>query len=373
MKKLLLFSLFVFSFYSCKKDQSKVELTNLLSELGDEKQNFIISSDSITEITGWYGTRILINPADLILENGRSANGKIRLELIELTTKEALIRHNAQTRSGTDWLISGGAYNIQFFDDSGEELKLREGKRLEVQFPKFAEEPMQLFSGSRDEEGMMNWELMNELLEEQTFNAVLVEKRLVIDEESTKRYRLDTAMEIQSRRDLGQISEVQLEGYKNSAKIDSIYFQNDTVYILEKTIRDFLEGTMECLKDYEKNNSWRKEKMLYEKIYLRKLGWINVDRLYPEVDERLELQVSNGDQFTLLYIIDESKNTVLNLYADEDYKISLPKGRQFKVLGFFLEDEQLFAAKKAIRLIEDRKLELKIKAIDLEDIDKYFN
>ncbi|MAW95776.1 MULTISPECIES: hypothetical protein [unclassified Leeuwenhoekiella] len=373
MKKLLLFSLFIFSFYSCKKDQSKVELTNLLSELGDEKQKFTISSDSITEITGEYGTRILVNPADLVLENGRSARGKIRLELTELTTKEALIRHNAQTRSGDDWLISGGAYNIQLFGDSGEELKLREGKSLEVQFPKFADEPMQLFSGTRNEETMMNWELKDEVLQEQTFNGVLVERRLVIDEESTRAYRVDTAREIESRRDLGKISTIQLEEYKNSNKTDSIFFQNDTVYILEKTIFDFLEGTMDCLGDREKNNLWRTEKILYENIQLAKLGWINVDRLYPDIEERIELQISNGDQFTLLYVIDESNNTVLNLYAYEGYKISLPKGRQFKLLGFFLEDEQLFAAKKAIRLIEDRKLELKMKAIDLEDIDKYLN
>ena len=101
----------------------------------------------------------MVNSGDLVHENERSAIGEIRLELTELTTKEALVRHNAQTRSGDEWLISGGAYNIQFFDESGAQLRLRDGKSLEVQFPKLVDEPMQLFSGLRNDESVMNWQL----------------------------------------------------------------------------------------------------------------------------------------------------------------------------------------------------------------------
>ena len=371
MKKLLLLSVFILGIYSCQNDQKAIELTKLLSELGGETQNFTISSDSVSEIIGKYGTIIMVNPSDLVQKNGGSAIGEIRLELTELTTKEALVRHNAQTRSGDEWLISGGAYNIQFFDESGAQLRLRDGKSLEVQFPKLVDEPMQLFSGLRNDERVMNWELLDEVLKEQNYNAVFVEQKIVLDEESSQRYRVDIAKEIQSKRDLGEISAVQLEEYKNSNKTDSIYFQNDTVYILEKTIADFFDDTMDCLNDYEKNNSWQKQKILYDKIYLRKLGWINVDRFYPDIEERLELQISNGDQLTLLYIIDESNNTVLNVYADESKKILLPQGKQFKVLGFFLDGEQLFTAMKRIRLVEDRKIELKMKPVDFNEVGGY--
>ena len=159
MKKLLLLSIFILSIYSCQNDQKAIELTKLLSELGGETQNFTVSSDSVSEIIGKYGTRIVVNSGDLVHENERSAIGEIRLELTELTTKEALVRHNAQTRSGDEWLISGGAYNIQFFDESGAQLRLRDGKSLEVQFPKLVDEPMQLFSGLRNDESVMNWQL----------------------------------------------------------------------------------------------------------------------------------------------------------------------------------------------------------------------
>ncbi|WP_273005300.1 hypothetical protein, partial [Leeuwenhoekiella blandensis] len=61
MKKLLLLSIFILSIYSCQNDQKAIELTSLLSELGDETQNFTVSSDSVSEIIGKYGTRIVVN------------------------------------------------------------------------------------------------------------------------------------------------------------------------------------------------------------------------------------------------------------------------------------------------------------------------
>ena len=419
MKKLLLLSIFILSLYSCQNDQKAIELTNLLSELGDEEQNFTIPSDSVSKITGEYGTRIFVKPADLVLENGGSANGKIRLELTELTTKEALIKHNAQTRSGGDWLISGGAYNIQFFDESGAQLKLRDGKTLEVQFPKFADEPMQLFSGTRDEKGLMNWSLMDVDFEEKRYQSFLVTDTLVLDCEAARRYRVDTLKEVKKAENLGLRTFRELKNLKNDfdwPKGDTLYFSNDTLvryrYIdysddfgvideealskknIDKIVTDKvrLDSVMFSIRnpiDFIASESpcglittseslrispkYKFESALYETVQLAKLGWINVDRFYPDIEERLELKISNGDQFTLLYVIDESNNTVLNVYAESDFKISLPKGRQFKVLGFFLDDEKLFAARKAVRLIEDRELELKMKPIDLKDVEKYFN
>ena len=153
--------------------------------------------------------------------------------------------------------------------------------------------------------------------------------------------------------------------------IDAIMFsiRNPSYFIDEESPCDLIT-TSDSLRISTK---YKFESALYKSIQLAKLGWINVDRLYPDIEERLELQISNGDQFSLMYVIDESNNTVLNVYADADYKISLPKGRQFKVLGFFLDDEKLFAAKKAVRLIEEREMELKMKPIDLKDVRKYLN
>ena len=303
------------------------------------------------------------------------------MELTELTTKEALVRHNAQTRSGDEWLISGGAYNIQFFDESGAQLRLRDGKSLEVQFPKLVDEPMQLFSGLRNDESAMNWQLLDVDFEEKRYQSFLVTDTVVLDCELARSYRVDTYKAVKMVENLGLRTFRELKTLKNdidSPKGDSLYFSNDTLVryryidysddfdvideevlskknidkiVIEKvrldsvmfSIRnpiDFIASESPC--DLITNSGslgisqkYKFESALYKSIQLAKLGWINVDRFYPDIEERLELQISNGDQLTLLYIIDESNNTVLNVYADESKKILLPQGKQFKVLGFF--------------------------------------
>ena len=175
--------------------------------------------------------------------------------------------------------------------------------------------------------------------------------------------------------DFGVIDEEVLSK-KNIDKIVIEKVRLDSVMFSIRNPIDFIASESPC--DLIANSGslgisqkYKFESVLYKSIQLAKLGWINVDRFYPDIEERLELQISNGDQFTLLYIIDESNNTVLNVYADESNEILLPQGKQFKVLGFFLDGEQLFTAMKRIRLVEDRKIELKMKPVDFNEVGGY--
>ncbi|MDQ3072176.1 MAG: hypothetical protein M3Q97_02770 [Bacteroidota bacterium] len=58
-------------------------------------------------------------------------------------------------------LVTGGAYYLNM-NSNGKQLKMKQGKGLEVEFPKLTENEMGLFLGERDSLGQINWTSTNE-------------------------------------------------------------------------------------------------------------------------------------------------------------------------------------------------------------------
>ena len=126
-------------------------------------QSFTVSSSKPAQVKGKKGTTVFINPSDLETVDGKSVGNNIQIELKELTNQQQLLRTNAQTVSNGQLLVSGGAYYINMTSD-GQQLKLKDGKSLNVAFPKLSDTEMALFYGQRDSLGKINWQKANETL-----------------------------------------------------------------------------------------------------------------------------------------------------------------------------------------------------------------
>ena len=341
----------------------------MLSNPQLEEQVFTLRSDTINFIVGKFGTQIMIDPQDL---EGFDGNQSLKLELVELTTKEALVKYNAQTIADGKWLISGGAYNIQV-KNGDKYLELKSGKVIQVSFPQLSTEAMKIFEGNHDDSGNMNWYLTDKNLEEKVYPWIFLKDTIVLDEEMTRINRVDQYRIAFNTvlKDSGSFSEFEKD--ERVLASDTTFFKNDTLYsqirlnIISETDSDeifFDSIDASQLKEYnnlifKRNNTLR----LYQAIEIAKLGWINVDRFYPENLERAELTIESAAAMggnASIYIVDRSNMTVLNLY---NTNVSLPLNKTFDLIAFDVSAQGFKAAKTQIRLSKNRTVKVKFKEV----------
>src|SRR5690554_1863220 len=180
MKKPIIIALTILlsSFYSCKseiseKTTSKDEEVHVdplvhfekvdafLAELAGEPQKFKVSSDTLSIVTGKNGTIINVDPNSLETVDGSPIGKEIEVKLVEMVTLKDFLTNNAQTVSNGEVIETGGAYDITMFSD-GKELKIKNGKSIQVEFPRISEKDMEVFMGERDSLGQVNWEATGE-------------------------------------------------------------------------------------------------------------------------------------------------------------------------------------------------------------------
>ncbi len=129
----------------------------MMAPFAPKTQTFQVSGQKPSVITGKAGTKIHVEPQNLTLPDGSPIQGKIEVSLIECTQKSELLGAGLQTVSDGKLLESGGSYYIDMQAD-GQKLAIKEGKTVEVDFPKVSGKKMELFYGAQDERGQMNWD-----------------------------------------------------------------------------------------------------------------------------------------------------------------------------------------------------------------------
>ncbi|MDO5971950.1 energy transducer TonB [Flavivirga aquimarina] len=196
-------------------------------------QNFQVAIDSIVEVIGEKGTIVRFNPKDLETSpNKPFIADSLNIELIELINKQDLLLANAQTCSNNKWLVSGGAFKIDI-KANGESLVLKEGKTIDVRFPRHTTEgDMQIFYGARDEENNMNWEASEVELEAFPF-VIFIGNSIVsfIDEELTRLYGVDMYKKMYLIDSLGRID---IE--KNFPKVNYYDKSEDTIRVYKEKV-----------------------------------------------------------------------------------------------------------------------------------------
>lgn len=152
--------------FGCKKEVKQTspprpsvqleQLDKMLSSIAEKPQYFSVSSNKTSTVKGAKGTVIHVNPSQLESINGSPLADNIQIELLELKNKADMLLQNVQTVSGDRMLETGGAYYLNI-TSNGNQLKMKEGKGMAVEFPQQTEDEMDLYLGERDSLHQMNW------------------------------------------------------------------------------------------------------------------------------------------------------------------------------------------------------------------------
>lgn len=382
MKRFLLVLTVVLFCFGCKSDAEE-NLKQILKEYEPATQVFKIDADSLIQIKGERGTVLNIDPSVFVHQDGNEVTGEIEIHLIELTTTEDLLRANAQTISDEKWLISGGAYYIEAFSENMV-LKLVDGKTIEVSFPKIASEEMQLFDGSRDIQGNINWTASNQVLKNRKYPVVIQEDSLftVYDQNYAIEMPVDS-MVSRKLKEKYSINDLQ----KKHQEIDSLIVKNDTLfaYIFSKYVLMSKMFTDSLLRPDVASELIMRKKItrqdifaweLYNTISISKLGWINVDRFYLGIENRVNFEIEPDIEmdYAQLYAADSENNTLLNLYVDAKGVISFdaPIGKRFTIIAFGIKGEQTYGYKKSVLIEKDTKHQIKYRKADKKKMEAYF-
>lgn len=338
MKKLLLILLAIILF-NCNNDSQSQRLKSFINNEAKLTQQFFVAPDSVITVIGKKGTKITFKTEDLkSLLNGAEIKDSLLVNLIELTSKQDLLLANTQTISNGKWLISGGAFKIEFLAN-GERLSLKEGKSISIYFPKTNdEENMEIFHGEIDTNGNMNWVETKTKINEKKYITIHYENSVQLDSNLTRINDVDIYDEELMKKNLGLLS---FSEYKNLyPEIDSLYIANDTL------------SNLKSWKNYEEFLANRPQSELinqsfYDEISTSKLGWINIDK-FAANEEKINIKFSFNKSIntTQTYIIDEKYNTILNVYNEE---IQIPLNRSFLIISFGINNDTFYGYKKSIR------------------------
>lgn len=383
MKIIVLIPAILFFCFGCKTDAEE-NLRQILKEYRPKTQVFTVNSDSVIEIKGERGTILNIEPNVFEHLDGRKVTGAIDIRLVELTTTEDLLRANAQTVSGEKWLTSGGAYSIKAFSNN-EELQLIDGKNIDAKFPKITSEEMQLFDGVRNSKETMNWIVSNQILENRKYPVLIEEDSSFMS--YNQEWKIDIPIDTIVFRNLKERYSV--DEVKNKyPEIDSLIVKNDTLFSYIFSARELFSEMLadSLLTATEVGELVRRKKVtradifiweLYNAIPINKLGWINVDRFYPEVKNRIPFEILPDIDldYTQYFAADNTNNTLVNLHENEKGILSFnaPEGERFTIIAFGINGEQTYGYKKSILIEKTTKHKMKFRKIDNEKMEAYFN
>ncbi len=138
-----------------QKDNSTAEIFHYF-----EKQTgfFTFSPDSIFKVIGKEGTEITIPLECLVHQDGTLPTGEITLELKECYSASDIVFNNLTTQTKNDLLETAGMIYLQA-KASDRVLKVKEGKYIEIKFPKKGKikKGMRLFKGKKERDYIV-WE-----------------------------------------------------------------------------------------------------------------------------------------------------------------------------------------------------------------------
>ncbi|MCU0417540.1 MAG: hypothetical protein MUE33_10195 [Cytophagaceae bacterium] len=131
--------------------------------MGVEAQYFTLQKGYQT-VEGKKGTFISLDTDCLQHEDGSGADSALTLMLKECYTKTDLVVEQAYTRSNGALLESAGSIYLTISDCKGA-LYFKCSEGMTIQMPSSNVDPdMAYFSGTRDEEGKMNWVLQDSIV-----------------------------------------------------------------------------------------------------------------------------------------------------------------------------------------------------------------
>jgi hypothetical protein len=208
-------------------------LSELFSELSEQKQFFYLNPESDTVLVCKRGTIIRINAGTFANASNKRAPVQVRLEVTEYLSKSEFIYAALSTYTNKgDLLESGGTILLKAYSGK-EELTIAKGKSIQFQMPsENKKEGMELFAGVRDINGTMKWFELDKKKSRKSYRKEVAQNakyRIDIDERILVRYK--DGEEIYSQEYLNIFSNVNLKNKKLDTL--SVYFEIDENNILK--------------------------------------------------------------------------------------------------------------------------------------------
>lgn len=381
-------------------------------------QQFIVSHKKVTVINGKKGLQVTVDPSRLIKADGSAVDGKINVQLIELTNSKDLFKSNMATISDGRLLASGGSYFIGM-KCKGQSLKLKEGRMIQVNFPRLTKEEMELFYGERNSINGINWKRAAVLLEPQyeqinfsysnrveannippvlselKFNKVyksLDESVYYYKTKMTLQQLVDT-LNVRSSKVYLQVVSYWPKNLPTGVKLDTNYLTSvygpRKQYIL-RSCKAMEEEEMAKLKMIAARDSaikqWKPKTLAgqiqkyYAPANLTNLGWINCDRFYDrekQIEVEIELPITFNKSRVEYFVIFQTFNGLLNnrINLNETSKMviaNMPVGEKVTLVAFTKQKGVIYQLKENFVIERNKKISAGFSPISEEEMKNIF-
>jgi len=389
-------------------------------------QKFIAPPRKISIIKAAKGLKLTVDPNALEKEDGSTVDEKITVSIIELTTSEELFKSNAATISNGRLLVSGGSYFIGM-ECNGQELRVKKGNSLKVEFPQINNNEMELFYGNRDTAGNMNWiraeqplsfdAMGNDVAYNPPYPDSLIYKPYKskyhlynsLDSKvifSGKQMTITEMVSILQKKGIdknidsvdlswtdAQLNGTGIENYNYRRYWYKMYrvisckdleAEKDSLATAEKIKAKYLAANnkyqAEWMQNREENSLTNQLQKYYAPSDVKKLGWINCDRFYdnPQNTEvPVELPITFNDPVIEYFIIYRSFNGLisgrLGKVDKQRYVLSnLQAGEPVTLIAFTKNNGQVFECREDFTVGRNKPLKLEFKNISAEEMSKMF-
>jgi hypothetical protein len=312
---------------------------DLLKEISEKPQQLTARSDKATTVRGAKGTVIYVDPNRLETIDGSPLGHNIQIELLEMTDNSSMLLNNTQTVSNGQILVTGGAYYLNMTSD-GKQLKINQGKGLDIEFPKLTENEMSIFYGQRDSLGQMNWVQAEQNFKSKDLEAPKNPKSKKIAEKETK-------------------SEIELI----------------LGYIENKEVEEPL--TQEEINEYEiQRREFKAASKTYESIELMNFGWINCDRFWDDPSPKTNIHLLvNDDSLSgaRIYAIFSDIKSIMTAFYWRGMKdiVSLndiPIGKELTIIAISAKGETPFVFETTIVSAAEQQVQIEFTATTPADL-----
>lgn len=335
-------------FIPTPKENGKLSYEDFMESVKPKVQTFKFNQEEMNIVVGDKGTIIRIPENAFVYENGLAARHEIVFKLTEYYSKKEFVFEELSTITDGNLLKSAGMIHVEA-KSMNDQLKLAEGKDIEILFPEMKEK-YSTYYGERDSEGNLNWKID--------------ERYTRIQEDNIENYGVTTTLDGEG------LELVTKDEIKRRNKNANFRGKNGEMRAITQEEVDFVK---EEVRFWEAKS---KEKTL---IKSKKLGLINCDRIIDDENaQAIEFMVeaTNKDVETIsAFLILKNYNSVMKVNRAEGnifyINARMPIGEEARLLVTGLDKEgNFYMYNKIISIAKKTEEKVVLEGSSYGELDK---
>jgi hypothetical protein len=328
----------------------------------EKPQVFKLKKNKPTHVQTKKGVKINIDASSLVHADGSPVTGDVELRVSEVFSKKDFVTNNCQTVSDGKLLVSGGSVNVQAYE-GGKELQLKQGNNYKMEVPVQTKQPMELFEGTRDVMGNMNWKPIGKKLE----IAEKPQEPIAQNEEPDgNSEEVDTTQVTRERKFLdirGGLFPMSADEFKSYSGFSLGEEPEDDYNTISKK-----ELRKEARKQKRmKRKIAKQEKLYYKPVEIGTLGWVNIDAFIKDgrVTDGYKIHFKKGSPgvFGTYLIFNTLNSTIAALnktnVGEEEVLMNnqLPVGERVKIIIYTKKEDEVWHYKLDTLVTKDMVIE----------------